>query len=111
MGSSCLKFITEGLDLKIRFMVRIAEGPQSRSCFLHSPGPQEGRVSPGSELSEQLYSSRAVAADLRERHMPLPYQLAENLLYTMPFCFSLRNLLGFFFFLPFLFFCFRCALC
>lgn len=27
--------------------------------------------------------------------MPLPYQLAKNLLSVMSFCFSLRNLLGF----------------
>lgn len=42
-----------------------------------------------------VYSSQAVAADVGERHMPLPYQLAKNLLSVMSFCFSLRNLLGF----------------
>jgi len=75
-------------------------GSGSRAHYTHHILPKE-----------QLYSRRAVAADVREPDvMPLPYQLAENLLSVMSFCFSLKNLLWVFFF-PFLLCCLRCALC
>lgn len=76
------------LDFKIR-LTRCTHSVCPR--FLHIPGPQEGQISPGAELLEQLSSSRAVAADV-------PYQLAEKLLSIVSSRFSLRNLLGLGFF-------------
>lgn len=86
------------LDFKIR-LTRCTHSVCPR--FLHIPGPQEGQISPGAELLEQLYSSQAVGADV-------PYQLAEKLVSIVSSRFSLRNLLGLGFFFPF---CLRCDLC